>query len=169
MPPTFADNLGGVGRLPDKENQFGYQAGGPILRNRLFFSSALEQLISHSAQDPQTFVLPTTNFIRSTALEPARCPVLQEYPGPAISGPSHDDELLSKSAGGCGSTYRARTRRLLDQRRADHFMARLNIARLTEPDLSGPLIRPSSPVCIRTPPASRLTGCIPGRPGSPAN
>ncbi len=59
----FADNLSGYGRLPDKEQQFGYQAGGPILKNRLFFSSALEQLISHSNQNPQTYTLPSANFI----------------------------------------------------------------------------------------------------------
>src|SRR5580692_2742980 len=59
----FADNLQGLGRRQDNENQFGYQVGGPVVRNRLFFSSALEQLISHSVLNPATYQLPTTNFI----------------------------------------------------------------------------------------------------------
>lgn len=33
----FQDNLAGYGRLPDKEQQFGYQVGGPVLKNQLFF------------------------------------------------------------------------------------------------------------------------------------
>lgn len=130
----FADNLSGVGRLPDRENQFGYQVGGPILRNRLFFSSALEQLISHSAQDPQTFVLPTTNFIQSIPSNRLAAQLFQEYPGPAISGPATTTnylvsppvvvDRLTALERGDYSTNGGR----------DRFMARLNIARLTEPD-----------------------------------
>ena len=37
----------------DNEHHFGYQAGGPILRNRLFFSSSLEQFNSHSDSRPR--------------------------------------------------------------------------------------------------------------------
>ena len=44
----FGDNRRGLGRRASKENQFGYQAGGPAvprgaLRNQLFFSSSLEE------------------------------------------------------------------------------------------------------------------------------
>ncbi len=64
----FADNRIGAGRLPDKEHQFGYQVGGPVVHNRLFFSSALEQLISHSNQSPQKYELPSANFLTSFAV-----------------------------------------------------------------------------------------------------
>jgi len=88
----FQDNLIGAGRLPDKENEFGYQVGGPVvpkgsLRTRLFFSSSLDQLISHSQQSPQPFLVPGPDFL--TALNPPSAPLakqlLQEYPAPYVN------------------------------------------------------------------------------------
>lgn len=134
----FQDNLNGSGRLADKQNQFGYQVGGPILRNRLFFSSALEQLISHSVQTPQTFLLPTTNFIPT--LDPLSThlssQLLTQYPGPTITSPT----------GNITAPYTIAppvvVGRLLALERfdytlrggLDHLMARLALARVSEPD-----------------------------------
>ena len=132
----FADNLSGYGRLPDKEQQFGYQAGGPILRNRLFFSSALEQLISHSDQNPQTYTLPSTNFISAFNLSDTNLArqLLEKYPGPVINTPNVIgnytvaqpvvvDRLIALERG----DYTTNGGR-------DHLMARLAIQRLSEPD-----------------------------------
>ncbi|HTA42515.1 MAG TPA: carboxypeptidase regulatory-like domain-containing protein [Bryobacteraceae bacterium] len=134
----FADNLTGLGRRKDNENQFGYQVGGPILRNRLFFSSALEQLISHSELAPATYALPTTNFIPALNLPTTRLAyqLLTQYPGPKIVSPTGAlvapytvsqpvvvDRLIALERG----DYTLNGGR-------DHIMARLNIARLNEPD-----------------------------------
>lgn len=138
----FADNLSGYGRLPDKEQQFGYQVGGPILKNRLFFSSALEQLISHSNQNPQTYSLPATaNFISNFNLPTTSLArqLLQAYPGPntgplsntvnpftflyTVAEPVVVDRLIALERG----DYTTNGGR-------DHFMARLAIQRLSEPD-----------------------------------
>jgi len=132
----FADNLSGYGRLPDKEQQFGYQAGGPILKNRLFFSSALEQLISHSNQNPQTYTLPSANFISAFNLPVTNLArqLLQEYPGPVINTlnvtgsytvaqPVVVDRLIALERG----DYTTNGGR-------DHLMARLAIQRLSQPD-----------------------------------
>jgi outer membrane receptor protein involved in Fe transport len=134
----FADNLTGVGRLPDKENRFGYQVGGPVLRHkRLFFSSALEKYISHSTTDPQTYSLPTTSF-SSFGLSQYSMMLLQEYPGPVINSPQ-------------GNLYAPYTvsppvveNRLILLERGDYtsksgndrLMARLVIDRYNEPDFS---------------------------------
>ena len=40
-----------TGRRRTRKTSSGIRRAGPILRNRLFFSSALEELISHSKQD----------------------------------------------------------------------------------------------------------------------
>lgn len=134
----FQDNLTGLGRRKDNQNQFGYQAGGPILRNRLFFSSALEQLISHSELAPATYQLPTTNFIPALNLPSTRLAyqLLTQYPGPKIVSPTGAivapytvsqpvvvDRLIALERG----DYTTNGGR-------DHIMARLNIARLNEPD-----------------------------------
>lgn len=134
----FQDNLHGYGRLQDNQNQFGYQIGGPVLYKRLFFSSALEQLISHGAEDPQTYQLPTTNFIPALELPTDRIAyqLLTQFPGPAIVSPTNAivanytvsqpvvvDRLIALERGDYVSPGGR-----------DHLMARLNIARLDEPD-----------------------------------
>jgi hypothetical protein len=138
----FQDNLAGLGRRTDKENQFGYQVGGPVLpkllRNRLFFSSALEGFISHSKLDPATYMLPTTNFLSTFNVPSSRLSyqLLTKYPGPALVSPTGNfkapytvaqpvviDRLIALERG----DYTLNGGR-------DHIMVRLNIARLLEPD-----------------------------------
>ncbi len=60
---NFQDNLIGATRPPDKETQPGFVVGGPVLRDRLFFSSAYEYFRSRSQQAPFTFRFPAPNFI----------------------------------------------------------------------------------------------------------
>lgn len=134
----FADNLAGYGRLADKENRFGYEMSGPVHRNRLFFSSALEQFLSHSASEPQVFNLFTTNFIPAFNIPTSRLAsqLLTEYPGPVIrslnytapvtySPPVVLDRLLLLERG----DYTSKSG-------ADRLMGRLVIDRLKEPDFS---------------------------------
>lgn len=134
----FADNLNGYGRLKDKENRPGFQAGGPIRRNRLFFSTALEQYVSHSTLDPVTFVLPTANFIPAFGIPTSRIAsqLLTAYPGPVIHAQSVTapltllppvvvDRLLALERG----DYSSKSGK-------DRLMARLVIDRFKEPDFN---------------------------------
>ena len=80
-------NLAGLARTPDKENHFGFQAGGPILKDRLFFSGSFDHLRSRSFQDPQQFDLPTTALTTLLADAPSTRiarQLLQQYPAPVI-------------------------------------------------------------------------------------
>ncbi len=134
----FADNLNGLGRRPDKENRIGYQAGGPIRRDRLFFSSALEYLQSHSKLDPQDYYLPTTNFIPALGIPASRlsAQLLEKYPPPTIQSqsliapltiaqPVEINRLVALERG----DYTSKSGR-------DRLMARLALNRLTEPDFN---------------------------------
>ncbi|HWF11500.1 MAG TPA: carboxypeptidase regulatory-like domain-containing protein [Bryobacteraceae bacterium] len=137
----FQDNLTGLGRLPLRQNQYGYQFGGPVpklLRGRLFFSSALENFRSFSSLAPNTYTLPTTNFIPALNISATRLAyqLLTKYPGPTIVSPTgavtakytveqpvEVDRLIALERGDF-TTNGGR----------DHILGRLNIARLTEPD-----------------------------------
>jgi hypothetical protein len=55
---SFQANAYGNPRAPDKEIHAGYQVGGPILRDRLFFSSQFEQFRSRTRTGNQTVCLP---------------------------------------------------------------------------------------------------------------
>ena len=81
----FQQNLMGAARPPDKQIQPGYEVGGPILRDRLFFSSAYEYFRSRSRQAPFTFTFPAADFIANYTLpgSPAR-QLLTQFPAPVV-------------------------------------------------------------------------------------
>ena len=134
----FTDNLHGISRRPAKQNQFGYQVGGPVLKNRLFFSSALEDFFSHSKLDPATYTLPTTNFIPALNIPTTRFSrqLLEKYAPPTIVSPTGSITAQYTTA------QPVEVDRLIALERGDyttnggkdHIVGRLNIARLTEPD-----------------------------------
>jgi len=134
----FADNAIGAGRTKDKEHRFGYQGGGPIIRNRLFFSSSLEQFNSHATLSPQTFFLPTTSFLPDldSLHKGIASQLLTKYPGPLlqartliapldIEAPVVVNRLLALERG----DYSTKSGK-------DRFMARLVLDRFKEPDFS---------------------------------
>src|SRR5438552_2657390 len=88
----FQENLAGLPRVPVKENQIGFQAGGPILKDKLFFSSAFERLRSRGRQDSTDFRLPTTAFAKLLQDGPANRisrKLFEQYPAPPITdGPA---------------------------------------------------------------------------------
>jgi len=134
----FADNLNGFGRLKDKENRPGFQAGGPIRRNRLFFSSAFENYMSHSALGPQTYILPTTNFIPALNIPTSRLAsqLLTLYPGPVIQSQNLVAPLTISSPVVVGRLLALERGDYASKSGKDRLMARLVIDRFTEPDFS---------------------------------
>jgi hypothetical protein len=139
----FADNRLGKPRHKMRENQFGYQFGGPVvprgaLRSRLFFSSSLEKLISHSAASEDTFLLPTTNTIAGFGAPATRIAtqLLKKFSFPVIesrrvvefykvSPPVVVNRLLALQRG----DYVSKTGR-------DHFSARLSTGQQDQPDFA---------------------------------
>ena len=85
----FQENLAGMPRNPAKEIQPGYFVGGPILKNRLFFSSAFEHLRSRSFQDPFTFLFPSTHFFDFTGPNTTIRKLLTMYPAPVVTDGSN--------------------------------------------------------------------------------
>lgn len=83
----FQENLAGIPRAPDKQVQPGFVVGGPILKNRLFFSTSYEYFRNRSQNDPQTFTFPTAAFFEFAAPGSLSRQLLTEYPAPAVSGP----------------------------------------------------------------------------------
>ncbi len=132
----FQDNLNGFGTLPDHENEFGYQVGGPIMRNRLFFSSALDESISHSTTGPQTFSLPTTNLIPSLSpgVSAITAGLLNQYPGPVLNSTALTTSYTTDPPVVVDRTTALERGDYSLNGGRDHLMARLNIARLKEPD-----------------------------------
>ncbi len=82
----FQENLAGAPRTPDKQSEPGYVIGGPILKDRLFFSSTFDYFHSGSRQAPFTFVLPSTAFLSGyTAPGSLARQLLTEFPAPAAA------------------------------------------------------------------------------------
>jgi hypothetical protein len=134
----FADNLNGYGRLKDNENRPGFQVGGPVRRNRVFFSSALEQFVSKSALNPQTFILPTTNFIPALNIPSSRIAsqLLNKYPGPVIRSQNLTDLLTIAPPVELDRLLALERGDYISKSGKDRLMGRLVIDRLKEPDFS---------------------------------
>jgi hypothetical protein len=89
-------NLAGVDRPTLHEAEPGFQAGGPILRNRLFASASVEYLGSHGYGDPVTIQLPASGFYSylaslSTQFTPGVAytrQLLAAHPGPVPQSPA---------------------------------------------------------------------------------
>jgi hypothetical protein len=83
-------NLTGITRPVLHEIQPGFQAGGPLLRHRLFVSASLEYLRSRGYGDPVTVQLPSSGFYSFLAgISPTFTPgvaytrkLLADHPGP---------------------------------------------------------------------------------------
>ncbi|HZL56664.1 MAG TPA: carboxypeptidase regulatory-like domain-containing protein, partial [Bryobacteraceae bacterium] len=136
----FQDNLNGLGRRPDKENEFGYQVGGPViprgaLRSRLFFSSSLDELVSHSKQAPENFVLPTTSFLPllGAFVAPATRQLLTEFP-PILNSTTQTASIVIAPPVGLDRTIALERGDYTTKSGRDRFIGRLALSRTTEPD-----------------------------------
>jgi hypothetical protein len=83
----FQNNASGLIRPPLKEFEGGYQTGGYLLKNSLYFSSALDVLVSHGTGDPIDLTLPTSIFVSDFTLPGGIAQtLLKEYPSGVIHG-----------------------------------------------------------------------------------
>ncbi|HTC32850.1 MAG TPA: TonB-dependent receptor [Bryobacteraceae bacterium] len=132
---AFQQNLIGAPRTIDKQDQPGFFVGGPILKNRLFFSSAYEYFRSRGTASPYTFLLPTPNLLNFAASNSPARQLLTEFPSPITSNTPAlaVEDTLSPPV--------AVNRTLLIERvdyntpdGKDRAMARVLINRLGEPD-----------------------------------
>ncbi len=81
----FQSNLNGIRREPDKEDEPGFQVGGPILSERLFFSASLDYFRSRSLEPPETMTVPTTYLFSLTPATSMARTLLTEFPGPQVT------------------------------------------------------------------------------------
>jgi hypothetical protein len=133
---NFQDNLIGAPRTPDKEAQPGFAVGGPVLRDRLFFSSAYEYFRSRSQQAPFTFTFPAADFI-SNYTQPGSLArqLLTDFPAPVIPNGNLPTAQLTLAPPVAVNRTLAIER--LDYTRPggkDRVMGRLLINRFDEPD-----------------------------------
>jgi hypothetical protein len=130
----FQENLAGVRRLADNENEFGFQVGGPVVRDRLFFSAALDHLRSRSTEDPVAFTFPSTSFALYTTPTSIASKLLAEFPAPAAHNGLLPTGTLTLAPPVAVNRTLATTRLDYAPDTKDRFTGRLSFARLGEPD-----------------------------------
>jgi hypothetical protein len=84
---TFQQNAAAFSRLPSKELQPGYQAGGRVLRDRLFISSAFEKFRSRGRGNPVPYTVPSRTLLEFTAPSSIARRLLEQFPGPLVDDP----------------------------------------------------------------------------------
>ena len=133
---TFQNNAHGLARTPFKEDQYGFQAGGPVWRQKLFFSAGMDAYRSRSYEAPEDVNVPSplacaTQFCQHGG---AADILSQSFPTPA-SDPGNGTITTLK-----GIRPTVSVNRYLGLARADytagrrHFMLRTAISRFDWPD-----------------------------------
>jgi hypothetical protein len=82
----FQENRLGIGRAAQKQIEPGFVITGPILHNRLFFSSSYEYFRNRGREDPVTFTFPAVGFFNFTSANSEARALLQKYPPPLLTG-----------------------------------------------------------------------------------
>ncbi|HEX5230156.1 MAG TPA: carboxypeptidase regulatory-like domain-containing protein [Bryobacteraceae bacterium] len=133
---AFQQNLIGAPRSIDKQDQPGYFVGGPVLKNRLFFSSAYEYFRSRGAGTPYPFNFPTPNFLNFTGPNSLARQLLTDFPSPitntATSALTQVDFVAPPVAVNRALAIERMNYNSRDGR--ERVMGRVLINRLTEPD-----------------------------------
>jgi outer membrane receptor protein involved in Fe transport len=130
----FQENLAGIKRLADNENEFGFQVGGPVVRDRLFFSAALDHLRSRGTQDPLAFTFPSTAFSQYTTSSSLASKLLAEFPAPTVANGLSPTGTLTMSPPVAVNRTLAMARIDYAPNAHDRITGRLSFARLGEPD-----------------------------------
>jgi hypothetical protein len=82
----FQENRLGIARAAQKQLQPGFLATGPVLRNRLFFSSSYEYFRNRGRGDPATFTFPAAGFFNFAGDNSLSRALLTQYPAPKLAG-----------------------------------------------------------------------------------
>lgn len=132
----FQENRNGIGRAPLKELRPGVTLGGPLLRDRLFVSGALQLRRFRSRNNPQTFALPTAGFISSTDSASPMGRLLRSYPA-AVAPADEGDFGLVSIAPPVEQDQALGLARLdwISPDGAHHVFARSSVNRLRQPQL----------------------------------
>ena len=130
----FQANLNGQKKAGYKETQPGFWVGGPILTDKLFFSSSYEHFRSRGNQAPQTFTFPNTPVFLGSTLPTAQSrALLTQYAPPAVPGAGLTGQLTLAPP---VSVNRDLAIERFDYNRGarDRYSVSLLGARLTRPD-----------------------------------
>lgn len=138
----FSRNAASLPRSALKQDQPGFQVGGPLVRDRLYESASFDFLRSRGLDTPVTFDLPSQEFLAQIASYPQTSQarqVLTEFPPPAVaSGPSPTDiNLVTATMSPPIELNRAVALERIDyltHSGAHRLMGRLAISRLSRPD-----------------------------------
>lgn len=131
----FQENLNGFRRTPDKQIQPGFVVGGPVLKNKLYFSTSYEYFRSRSFDDPQPFTFPATPGIFGFAVEGSLArQLLQQYAPPAVAGNGITGTLTLSPPVQYNRTLGIQRFDYNPAGGKDHWMARLMGSFVDEPD-----------------------------------
>ncbi len=79
---AFQDNYLGNSRRADRELYAGFWAGGPVRKDRLWFSTAFERYGDQGDNDPQTYALPGAEAMAFTAPNSDAAQLLERFLSP---------------------------------------------------------------------------------------
>jgi hypothetical protein len=132
---SFQRNLAARGRARNRESQPGFQAGGPLVRGRLFVSSALERLASRGEADPQTYRFPSRIALDFLIPGTESRKLIQRYPVPyLVNSPGLVSSVVLTPPNSANRTVALQRGDWIRRGGARRINGRLSLARVDRPD-----------------------------------
>ncbi len=130
----FQENLQGFPRTPDKQIEPGFVVTGPLIQQRLYFSTSYDYFRDRSQQDPQVFTFPAAGFFAFTAPNSEASQLLQQFPAPAVPGSGVTGQLTIAPPVEVDRTLAMQRLDYSTPSGRDRVMARAMGSIVTEPD-----------------------------------
>jgi len=132
----FQENLMGF-HSPLHYSEPGFFVGGPLQRNTLFVSAALDYERYRSNADPQGYLLPTPLFAKMAAPGTAARTLLEMYPIQSLANATAclvNEQISAPSSSNTNQILALPRADYLRRGRADRFFARVALSRVDRPD-----------------------------------
>jgi hypothetical protein len=131
---SFTNNLNGRSRTPDRQRQPGFEAGGPLRRNRLFEFAAVDWLRSRSTLNPVTLAIPTQTYIRSLPVDSVAKALFQQYAPPPVDGTGASVAMTFNPPATVNRTTGIERLDYASPEGGERWMARLAVSSASRPD-----------------------------------
>ena len=130
----FQENLQGLTRPRNQELQPGFVVGGPVRRNRLYFSSTFEQFANRGQLPARDFNVPSASFIPQYTVEGRKSrALLQQYPPPFVQSLSPSGTVKIAQPAALDRTLAIERMDYHPSSGKDRFMGRLMASKVTNP------------------------------------
>jgi len=133
---SFQGNLQGFSRRPDRQFYGGFWAGGPIRKDRLWFSSGFERYRRRGNNDPQSYSVAGALALQFSRPDSAAATLLRAYLSPGSTAPTIFSTITLSPTVAIDQVLLLERVDYRSKSGSDRLTGRLAISRQSQPDFA---------------------------------